>query len=107
MIIAGTLTEGATVGRHQEPLRRVGAGADLGTGAGLGTCPGMRKTMEDMPLEVPEVAVRGIRNNCNLFFNCTIVIEIQFIFKNKRLPIIQIQHEYYLDINIWQSSSIT
>merc|ERR1719233_2110622 len=36
----GTLTEGATVGRHQEPQRRAGAG--------LGTCPGMRKTMEDM-----------------------------------------------------------
>jgi len=65
----GTLTEGAMVGSHQEPQRKAGAGA------GLETCPGMRKTMEDMRQEVPEVAVKGIRNNRNLFFNCTIVIK--------------------------------
>merc|ERR1712013_915807 len=38
----GTLIEEAMASRHQEPRRKAGAGV------GLETCPGMRKTMEDM-----------------------------------------------------------
>ena len=65
--------------RHQEPRRRAEAGV------GLETCPGMRKTMEDMhqDQEVLEVVVKGTRNNINIFFNCTSVIKIQFSFKNR------------------------
>merc|ERR1719250_176710 len=64
----GTLIEEAMVSRHQEPRRRAGAGV------GLETCPGMRKTMEDMhqDQEVLEVVVKGTRNSINIFFNCTV-----------------------------------